>query len=294
MRDAIVRPIEDQIAGAPDSQAIESAIQPGQATIVARFALNSDSNSDLVQVQGRVQNAQRQLPSDLQTPQITIYDPSQAVVVSLTAKSASLHAGDLSALVTNKIVPAIEQVPGISFVEVNGDVTPSIQVEVRPNALSASGFHHHRHRERDLAQQRARSGRHRVRARTAKRRSTSAATCRRPRRSRICCSVGPSAGSEVDSAFGARRAACFGSATWRSVIDGYEPQRVYGYDHGMPAISLDVQKAGNTSEVRLRKPCWAQSRARAPVSRGELQRAQRAGDVHAGAVPALSRRLSRR
>ncbi|HXM06223.1 MAG TPA: efflux RND transporter permease subunit, partial [Candidatus Acidoferrum sp.] len=140
IRDAIVRPIEDQIAGAPDLDAIETSIQPGQATLVARFALTSDQNADLVQVQGRVQNAQRQLPSDLQTPQITIYDPSQAVVVSLTAKSATLGAGQLSALVTNKVIPAIEQVPGISFVEVNGDVTPSLQVEVDPRALSSSGF----------------------------------------------------------------------------------------------------------------------------------------------------------
>ena len=93
-----------------------SAIQPGQATIVARFSLSSDQNTDLVQVQGRVQNAQRQLPSDLQTPQVSIYDPSQAVVVSLVASSQSLAPGDLAAIVTNKIVPALEQVPGISFV----------------------------------------------------------------------------------------------------------------------------------------------------------------------------------
>src|SRR5581483_6869599 len=56
MRDAIVRPLEDQIAGAPDLQTTETAIQPGQATIVARFNLTSDVNTDLVQVQGRVQN----------------------------------------------------------------------------------------------------------------------------------------------------------------------------------------------------------------------------------------------
>ena len=62
IRDAIVRPIEDQIAGAPDLQAIETAIQPGQATIVARFALTSDQNSDLVQIQGRVQNAHAPAP----------------------------------------------------------------------------------------------------------------------------------------------------------------------------------------------------------------------------------------
>ena len=102
MRDAIVRPLEDQIAGAPDLSYIETAIQPGQASIVALFSLTSDQNNDLVQVQGRVQNAQHQLPNDLQTPQISIYNPSEAVVVSLSASSATLSLGDLSALVTNK------------------------------------------------------------------------------------------------------------------------------------------------------------------------------------------------
>ena len=85
MRDAIVRPLEDQLAGAPDLDHLETSIQPGQASIVAVFPLTSDQNNDLVQVQGRVQNAQHQLPNDLQTPQISIYNPSEAVVVSLVA-----------------------------------------------------------------------------------------------------------------------------------------------------------------------------------------------------------------
>ncbi|MGC1985949.1 MAG: efflux RND transporter permease subunit, partial [Candidatus Cybelea sp.] len=50
MRDAIVRPLEDQIAGAPDLSYIETSIQPGQASIVAVFSLTSDQNTDLVQV----------------------------------------------------------------------------------------------------------------------------------------------------------------------------------------------------------------------------------------------------
>src|SRR5665213_3399624 len=135
MRDAIVRPLEDQVAGAPDLQTTETAIQPGQATIVARFALSSDVNTDLVQVQGRVQNAQRQLPSDLQTPTISIYDPSQAVIVSLAVSSPSLAPADLSQIVSNKVVPALEQIAGVSFVETNGAVTPSIQVDVNPQKL---------------------------------------------------------------------------------------------------------------------------------------------------------------
>jgi multidrug efflux pump subunit AcrB len=96
MRDAIVRPLEDQLAGAPLLDHLETAIQPGSASIVAVFTLDSSSNDDLVQVQGRVQNAQHSLPNDVQTPQISLYNPSEAVVVSLVLRSSSLSVGDLS------------------------------------------------------------------------------------------------------------------------------------------------------------------------------------------------------
>ncbi len=48
--------------------------------------------------------------------------------------------GDLSSLAINKIVPALEQVQGVSFVQANGTVNPSIQVSVSPKQLSSSGF----------------------------------------------------------------------------------------------------------------------------------------------------------
>ena len=140
MRDAIVRPLEDQLAGSPNLDHLETSIQPGQASVVAVFQLSSDQNDDLVQVQGRVQNAQHSLPNDVTTPQISIYNPSEAIVVSLALRSRALAAGDLSSLTINKIVPELEQIPGVSFVQENGTVTPSIQVNVDPNRLSASGF----------------------------------------------------------------------------------------------------------------------------------------------------------
>jgi HAE1 family hydrophobic/amphiphilic exporter-1 len=258
IRDAIVRPIEDQIAGAPDLQAIETAIQPGQATIVARFALNSDQNADLVQVQGRVQNAQRQLPSDLQTPQITIYDPSQAVVVSLTAKSATLGAGQLSALVTNKVVPAIEQVPGISFVEVNGAVTPSYQVEVSPHAMSASGLTltdvvnaislNNVRAPGGIAYEPNRETSIDIRGDV----QTPATVA-----DLLLGSGGSTSTQSSTSAFGTTsRVLRVGDVA--RVLDTYEPQRVYGYDHSIPAISLEVQKAANTSEVEASKAVLAE------------------------------------
>jgi HAE1 family hydrophobic/amphiphilic exporter-1 len=140
IRDAIVRPIEDAIAGAPDLDHINTTVQQGQATITAVFSLTSNKTTDLVQVQRRLLVAQAQLPSDMPAPTAGTFDPAQATIVTLGVSSRSLSPGALSAIVTNNIVPDIEQVDGISNVNVGGSVTPAIEVAVNPNTLTSSGL----------------------------------------------------------------------------------------------------------------------------------------------------------
>jgi len=250
LRDAIVRPLEDQIAGAPNLDTIETAIESGQATIVAHFMLDSDVNTDLVQVQGRVQNAQRQLPNDLQTPQVSIYDPSEAVVVSLVASSDSLQPGDLSSVVTNRVVPSLEQIPGVSYVVENGNVNPSIQVNVHPDKLMASGL-----TLTDITNTVANNN---VRApggiAYAPNRETNIdirGDVTTPASVSDLLVTGGSAtsASSSTSAFGTTPR-YFRIGDVATVTDTFEPQRVYAYTHGMQSIALDVQKASNTSEVQ--------------------------------------------
>jgi hydrophobic/amphiphilic exporter-1 (mainly G- bacteria), HAE1 family len=251
MRDAIVRPLEDQIAGAPDLSYMQTAIQPGQASIVAVFALDSDQNTDLVQVQGRVQDSLHQLPSDLQTPQISIYNPSEAVVVSLVASSPTLALGDLSSIVTNDVVPAIEQVPGVSYVQENGSVTASIQVNVRPQALRSSGF-----TLTDVINAVANNN---VRA--------PGGIVYQPNRETTLdirgditdvptvadlllgntTTFSSSSSSSIYPWSAAQRLYRVGDVA--NVQDSYETQRVFTYSNGKPTVELDVQKAAGSSEV---------------------------------------------
>jgi HAE1 family hydrophobic/amphiphilic exporter-1 len=256
MRDAIVRPLEDQLAGAPSLQDLETAIQPGQATIVSRFALNSDVNTDLVQVQGRVQNAQRQLPSDLQTPTISIYDPSQAVVVSLIASSSTLSSGELSSMVTNRIVPAIEQLPGISFVIPNGNVTPAIAVSVDPRRLGASG-----ETLTDvvnaITQNNVRAPGGIVYGADRETNIDIRGDIQTPADvSGLLLGSGGSSPAGTDVWSG--DAQLLSIANVASVTSGYEPQRVYAYAHGQDSITLDIQKAGNSSEIQAAHAVLAQ------------------------------------
>ena len=261
MRDAIVRPLEDQIAGSPDLSYVETSIEPGQASIVAVFSLTSDENTDLVQVQGRVQNSLHQLPNDLPTPQISIYNPSEAVVVSLAASSTTDSLGQLSAIVTNDIVPAIEQVPGVSYVQENGNVTASIQVNVDPQKISASGF-----TLTDVINAIANNN---VRA--------PGGIVYEPNRETNLdirgdvqdvptvanLLVGNSTTAPASSSTSSVYPWTATSRLYRisdvaNVQDAYETQRVYAYTNGTPAIELDVQKAAGSSEVTASNAVIAQ------------------------------------
>ena len=260
MRDAIVRPLEDQIAGAPDLSYIETSIQPGQASIVAVFSLTSDQNTDLVQVQGRVQNSLHQLPNDLPTPQISIYNPSEAVVVSLSASSSTLSLGQLSAIVTNNVVPAIEQVPGVSYVQENGAVTASIQVNVNPQALQSSGF-----TLTDVINAVANNN---VRA-------PGGIVYEPDRETNLdirgdiqdvptvanlllgnTTTASSSSSSSVNPWSAASRLYNIGDVA--NVQDAYETQRVFAYTSGHPTVELDVQKAAGASEVTASNAVLAQ------------------------------------
>lgn len=140
IRDAIVRPLEDAIAGAPNLDHMTTTIENGQAAISATFTLTSNKTTDLVEVQQRVQSAEGNLPSDLTPPTVQSFDASEPNVATLVVSSQSLTPTALSALVTNSIVPALEQVPGVANVGANGVLTPAIEVYVDPNKLSAYGL----------------------------------------------------------------------------------------------------------------------------------------------------------
>jgi hydrophobic/amphiphilic exporter-1 (mainly G- bacteria), HAE1 family len=140
IRDSIVRPIEDAIAGAPNLAYINTTVQQGQATIAATFDLASNQTTDLVEVQNRLTEAEANLPSDMPAPTVGTFDPAEATIVTIGVSSRSLTPGALSAIVSNNIVPEIEQVDGVANVNAGGAVTPAYEVQVNPNLLASAGY----------------------------------------------------------------------------------------------------------------------------------------------------------
>jgi len=140
MRDNIVQPIEQALAGTPDLQSISATVQQGQANISALFTIDSDTATDLALTQKAVQSAAKQLPTNVTPPTVNLRDPTQSTVVSLALFSQKLSIGQLSLYAQNVIAPQIEQLPGISFANPAGVVTPAYEVQVDPIRLAATGL----------------------------------------------------------------------------------------------------------------------------------------------------------
>ncbi len=137
MRDNIVAPIEENLAGTTDLQNINSVVQQGQAQISATFTITSSEATDLALTEKAVQAAERQLPANMPAPTVNIRDPAEETVVTLAMYSSKLTPGEMALYANNVVVPQIQQIPGISYASVGGAVTPAYEVEVDPAKLAA-------------------------------------------------------------------------------------------------------------------------------------------------------------
>jgi hydrophobic/amphiphilic exporter-1 (mainly G- bacteria), HAE1 family len=266
MRDNIVAPIENNLAGSQNLMNINSSVQAGRATIAAVFSLNSSQAEDLVNVQKAVQVSQRQLPSNLTPPNITLNDPSESTVTTLALSSTKISAGQLSLLVDNVIGPLIQQIPGISFVTIQGDVVPAYEVLVNPNHLAAygltlndvanavtannqrvpGGFAYEPNRETtidvrgDIQTPQQIAGLSLTPATTSSSSSsTTAGVDYAPGITGLPGAVDPWTASNTVIRIG----------DIAKVIAGNEPRRVYAQMNGQNAVILNVQKTGDASEV---------------------------------------------
>jgi multidrug efflux pump subunit AcrB len=255
MRDAVVAPIEDALAGAANLQTMNSNIQQGQATIVGTFYISSNENTDLTNSQTALTQAEHNLPTAIQPPTIAIRDPSQAVVVTISLTSSKMTAAQLNLIATGRIVPDFEQVPDISNVTVGGQVTPAFEVVANPAALNAYGLTlndlvstvagNNLRVPGGIAYSSNRETQIDIRGDIITPESILGlpiAAPSAPANAALTTLAGP-----VDPWTSAPQIVRIGDVA--SVVDGYEPRRQVAAVNGINGVFLQIQKASDASEV---------------------------------------------
>ncbi len=269
MRDNIVAPIEQNLAGTADLQTFSSVVQQGQARITAIFDISSDSATDLALTNKAIQAAEKYLPTNLTPPTVNLYDPTQSTVVTLALYSKKLSLSRLALYATNVIAPQLEQVPGISFANVGGVVTPAYEVVVDPARLTAAnltlndvvnalqsnnqrvpgGFAYEPNRQTTIDIRGDIQNLDTVRNLPIVPTSATGST------------VANSTGSQVESYSGGLSALPGAVNSWSatnsvvrigdvaSVNEGFEPQLQFAHISGQTGLFLQIQKASTGSEV---------------------------------------------
>ena len=96
MRDEIVKPIEENLAGTPDLQTINSVVQQGQATISATFNIHRTRRPISRSRTRRCRRRNNCLPTNITPPTVNLRDPAESVVVTLALYSKKLTLSELS------------------------------------------------------------------------------------------------------------------------------------------------------------------------------------------------------
>jgi multidrug efflux pump subunit AcrB len=140
LQSEIAQPIEDQLAGTPYLVTQSTTIESGQVNISASFSLQSTDTENIANVEKALQAAQKQLPSTITPPTIRVADPSEPTVVTLALLSKKYPSSVLGAIANQSVVPVIQQLAGVSNVNVAGTTQPAYMVTVDPNLLAADNL----------------------------------------------------------------------------------------------------------------------------------------------------------
>ncbi len=124
----VTQPIENLLSSLSGITDISSTSSIGVSRVSIDFDVSSDKNAVANSVASLVAGAVRRLPSGTNPPTVQTFDPNSQPIVQFGISAGATSLSDVSQYVTNTLTPALELVPGVANITVNG--APSIQYSV--------------------------------------------------------------------------------------------------------------------------------------------------------------------
>ena len=139
----VAEPIEEQVNGAPGEIYMQSSsASSGTYSLTVTFALGTDPNIDQVNVQNRVQIAQAQLPSEVQSEGITVRAASSTFVlaVNLYSPDKSLDQLTISNYAYMHLQEVVARIPGVGNTQIFGEREYAMRIWLNPIQMTGLGI----------------------------------------------------------------------------------------------------------------------------------------------------------
>ena len=139
----IAEPIEEQVNGAPGMIYMQSSnASSGNYSLTVTFAIGTDPSIDQVNVQNRVQIAEAQLPTEVQSEGITVRAASSTFVLAVSLFSPKNKYDQLyiSNYVYTKLQQVIARIPGVGNTQIFGQRQYAMRVWLNPVQMTGLGI----------------------------------------------------------------------------------------------------------------------------------------------------------
>jgi HAE1 family hydrophobic/amphiphilic exporter-1 len=135
----VVEPVEEAISAISGIDRINSQSLDGFGIIIAEFDFEKDVQQATQDIRDGISQIRGDLPPEMEEPILTRFDPNDFPIVSLSLTSERLGAAELTRLADPGITRELRGIPGVAEVEVVGGLERELVVEIRPQAMQASG-----------------------------------------------------------------------------------------------------------------------------------------------------------
>jgi hydrophobe/amphiphile efflux-1 (HAE1) family protein len=137
----VTKPIENAVNQVSGVKLIRSNSLENTSQIFVEFRLSTSYAQAMQDVRDKIATVRPNFPKDVKDPLVVRADTENAQpVISLAVTSPTTGMRELTSLTDQTIVKALENLPGVARVDVNGRVTRQILVQIKPNALTAMGL----------------------------------------------------------------------------------------------------------------------------------------------------------
>ncbi|MGA9865376.1 MAG: efflux RND transporter permease subunit [Acetobacteraceae bacterium] len=141
MASSVATPLEQQFAAIPGLDSMSSTSGLGSTSITLQFDLSRDIDGAAGDVQAAINAAGGLLPKNLPTPPTyRKTNPADRSILIYAVTSDAMPIADVDQYAYNVLAESLSRIPGVSQVDIAGQQTPAVHVQVNPNALAARGI----------------------------------------------------------------------------------------------------------------------------------------------------------
>src|SRR5918993_127601 len=136
----VIEPIEEVLSGISGVDKITSSSLDSFGNIVVQFVFEKDLQQATQEIRDEISGVRNELPPEMEEPILTRFDPADLPIMSLTLSSPGLSPRELTRIADPDITRQLRGLRGIAEVNVVGGIERELTVELRPQALQASGI----------------------------------------------------------------------------------------------------------------------------------------------------------